>query len=321
VSVRSGALLIATALGASACGATIERRAEPEPPRDWTAAVDDVSLSAEPEVWDGRTGEPLTLEAVRARLGAVDVVLVGERHGDRDYHLTQAQVLLVARGVGFTTVGVEWLPWHRRTAVRAAAAHPTLRDKLSALYVDLDWPRTWGHDFAAYVPALAFALEHMVLEPLNARRELSSVVARGGREAVPEDLKGELPPLDSGTEAHRRWFAELMQGAGAHGGHGHALGPEALERYYLAQLVWDESMALRVRELARGGKVVVLAGLGHTERGLGIAARLGDRPWLVVRPVADATEARARARDAAYPERDADLLWAFPRTITRASAR
>ncbi|MCC6623842.1 MAG: ChaN family lipoprotein [Deltaproteobacteria bacterium] len=305
-------------LGVAACGG-VERRGDDGP--SWSSE-DMIVEAAEYTVWDGRTGERLAPDEVLLRLGAADVVLVGEQHGERAFHRTQAQVLAVASAVGFRIAAVEWLPWHRRAAVRALGGQPVER-ALHELYHGLDWPRTWGHDFAAYVPALAFALERMVLEPLNARRELSKAVARGGRDAVPEDLRDEAPPLDSGSDAHRAWFADKM-GVGApggHGGHGHAMSAETLERYYLAQLVWDETMARNTRELARAGKVVVLAGLGHTERGLGIAARLGDLKALVVRPVADEAEARERARDAGFPEREADLLWAFPASTPRSATR
>jgi hypothetical protein len=126
---------------------------------------------------------------------------------------------------------------------------------------------------------------------------------------VPAERRAELPPLDTGNEAHRLWFAERMrQLAGSHPAH--AVEGEALERFYLAQLLRDEVMAASVLEaLERYDKVVVCAGLGHIERGLGIPARLGALERLVIIPVASAGEARRRARDQPFPEREADRVW------------
>lgn len=247
------------------------------------------------EVWDGRTGQALSMDEVNARLAAVDVVLVGEEHGQRDFQATELEVARVAHAVGFTTLAVEWITW----AARDAIAHSTS----ATVQHDLDWAHTWGHDFDSYRDIFTWAFAQGVpVVGVNARPELARALAKGGRDAVPAELASELTPLDSGFQAQRTWFWATM--VGAH----HPMPADALERYYLAQLLWDETMALHIDALADTHKVVAFAGLGHTQRALGIAHRLKHHV-LIVRPVADATEARRFAHDVDYPERDADLLW------------
>ncbi|MFO0748689.1 MAG: ChaN family lipoprotein [Myxococcota bacterium] len=312
-----GALALSACASASGGGA-------PPMPDDPSRLAFEVSLTgpASARAWDGRTGAPLDFDALVARLGAVDVVLVGEEHGTPDFQATQLQVAQVARVADYRSIGVEWLPWSLRPTL-AAFRGPSSPDVLRALYAAVDWPHTWGYAFSSYAPIFAWALDaSMPVEPLNARPEIAHAVATDTVSSLPEALRAEVPPLDSGSDAHRAWFRARMAAA-AHGSpHGHGHGPlddAGLERFYRAQLVWDETMAGHVVALAGSGKVVVFAGIGHTERALGIPARLGSLRYLVVRPVADEDEARVRVKDADFPEREADILWAYPRRTNTAS--
>ena len=88
-----------------------------------------------------------------------------------------------------------------------------------------------------------------------------------------------------------------------------------VERYYQAQVVWDETMGSRVAAtLAREGgpaKMLVYAGRVHVKRGLGIperAAKRGAAPYVVVLPV---TEKELKEELRLPPEeRSADFFWA-----------
>lgn len=92
--------------------------------------------------------------------------------------------------------------------------------------------------------------------------------------------------------------------------HPHGKFDEAkFERFYAAQLVWDETMAQHVAEALKApgapARIVVVAGEGHT-RSFAIpdrAARRGASPYLTVLPVFDEDEADARR------DRVADVLW------------
>ena len=90
---------------------------------------------------------------------------------------------------------------------------------------------------------------------------------------------------------------------------------DATERYYQAQVVWDETMGSRVAAtLDRYGgpaKMVVFAGRVHVKRGLGIpdrAAKRGVLPYVVVLPVTE-SELKEELR-LAPGERSADFFWA-----------
>jgi len=119
---------------------------------------------------------------------------------------------------------------------------------------------------------------------LNARRELTRAIAREGLEALTPELRAELPELDTSDAEHRAMVTEAL------GGH-EGMDPARLERFYLAQLTWDESMAEGVARTMSAPspphRIVVLAGRMHVQAGLGIprrAARRGITPFVVILP-------------------------------------
>lgn len=275
---------------------------------------DETAPSIRGRVIDARSGRVVEPGELAERLAAAHVILVGEQHASPPHHAVQREVIerVAALAPGRVAIGVEWLPRSQRLALAGytfAEPAPSLEELRAAVR----WDDLWKHDFAAYAPVFEAARGLRIpIVPLNVEPGLTRFIARGGIEAVPPERRGELPPLTTGNAAHRRWFAERMAEAAA--GHPeHAVTGEALERFYLAQVVWDEAMAEAARHVALRYKVVVLAGTGHVERGLGIPARMGALRRLVILPVEDAADAAARARDADFPEREADLFWVMPR--------
>lgn len=273
----------------------------------------------EARVFDGRTGRELTPDEVATRLLSARVVLVGEEHANPAYHAVQAEVaetlVAVAGDASTIALAVEWLPRSTRLTLEGWSGGGAPSDELR---VATRWDELWGHDFAAYAPLLErMRAARVAILPINAEPGLARLVARGGVDGVPPERRAELPPLDSGTDAHRAWFTERMRDAG----HGHAIEGPALERFYLAQLVWDETMAGNVRAAAADyTHVVVCAGVGHVERALGIPARLAPLATLVVLPITSREDIATHALDAPFPEREADLLWLTPRVAVPLAA-
>lgn len=252
---------------------------------------------------DGRSGELVSDAAARRRMFAARVVLVGERHADPRSMATHGAVLaLLASEAKRSAVAVEWLPHSARLAVSGWLASG---EPVEALGEAVAWGRVWGHELAAYAPVLeAMRRLGFAMVPVNAEPGLARLVARHGVNGVPPERVAELPPLDSANAAQRAWFSGVMEqlGAAGHGhGHGHGQGDKegVLERLYLAQLVWDESMARRVVALTNDfARVVVFAGTGHIGSGFGIPERLGALGKLVVLPAESLAEARSRALEA-----------------------
>ena len=94
----------------------------------------------------------------------------------------------------------------------------------------------------------------------------------------------------------------------------HEVPPDAVERYYQAQVIWDETMASKVAETFTRpdapARMIVLAGVVHVEGGIGIpkrAAKRGAQPYVVVIPSTE--EELEQELDLPPEERAGDYYW------------
>ncbi|UJR83753.1 ChaN family lipoprotein [Sandaracinus amylolyticus] len=264
----SAALVIAACGGAPAATERTTPRSSPSTP-----------------IVDVRTGARMTLEELAIALDVARVVYVGERHDAAADHEAQRAVIaaLLARG-GSLAIGMEMFQRPFQAPLDAYVARSI--DEAEMLRAT-EWQERWNMDFALYRPILELARDAGApVVALNARRELTRTIARQGDAALTPELRAELPAeMVTDDAAHR---AMIMEAFGEHPG----MEPAVLERFYLAQLVWDETMAERVAStLASEGapaRMVVLAGRVHVQGGLGIpqrAARRGAEPYRVVMPL------------------------------------
>ncbi|MGB5546136.1 MAG: ChaN family lipoprotein [Polyangiales bacterium] len=265
------------------------------------------SQSAPLSLVDAATGKSIEAEAFFAALRTKAVVYVGERHDQAVDHAAQYAILRqLHQDESSIAVGMEMfqVPFQEPLDEWSAG-----RIDEAVLCRDTEYDKRWGFDFSMYRPLLEYARNRGIeVVALNASKELAYAVAKDGIDRLSPELASDLPELDLDDEAHRALFdAEFDVGE-------HAVG-DGIDRYYQAQVVWDETMGSRVAEtLGRDGgpaKMIVLAGRVHVKRGLGVperAAKRGAAPYAVVLPV---TEKELKAELKLPPEeRSADFFWA-----------
>ncbi len=268
------------------------------------------SQSAPLSLVDAATGKSIEAEAFFAALRTKAVVYVGERHDQAVDHAAQYAILRqLHRDESSIAIGMEMfqVPFQEPLDEWSAG-----RIDEAVLRRDTEYDKRWGFDFSMYRPLLEYARNRGIeVVALNASKELAYAVAKDGIDSLSPELASDLPELDLDDEAHRALFdAEFDVGE-------HAVG-DGIDRYYEAQVVWDETMGSRVAEtLERDGgpaKMVVFAGRVHVKRGLGVperAAKRGAAPFAVVLPV---TEKELKAELKLPPEeRSADYFWAVER--------
>ena len=265
----------------------------------------------EPRIVDTLTGEILTPGDMGSRLKHADIIYVGELHSSLSHHRVQRDLIVALIRAGTRpALGLEMVEaQHQKVLDRWVAGDLTE----SALRSLLDWQEGWGHDFSLYRDIFELARVHKIpLFALNAPRSLVRRVAKVGREGLTEEELRICPPLRSGTPEHRKYVRGFFQGH--HGGHAHSF-----DRFYAAQLVWDEFMAARVGEALPQvkGPLVVLAGRGHIEFAHGIPSRVEatfDSSFLVVLPVAPGhlSHYAKHLRRLSYPDKRADFFWEAP---------
>jgi uncharacterized iron-regulated protein len=253
----------------------------PTPARAAPARV--VSPPPPGTILDHRTGRPVSFEEMASRLHGAAVVYVGEGHDQRAHHEFQVRVLdaVSARRGGPVALGLEMfsLPQqpHLDAFTKGEIDEEGLRERT-------DWAKRWGFGWEMYRPLLSLARERGVaLVALNAPREVTRKVARGGLESLTPEERAALPALDLSDARHRAFVRA------AFGAHGETMKEAVFERFYTAQVVWDETMADSVaRWLASAGpgaRVVVVAGNGHVADRFGIplrAKRRSGRPYVAI---------------------------------------
>lgn len=229
-------------------------------------------LGLKSRIYDLRTKQQVTLAALLADLETARVIYVGENHDNPHDHAVQAGLLRhLWRQDRSLWVGVEMVSRPFQTALDAWAQGETEEEELLET---LEWEERWGFDFDFYRPVFEFARAHRLsLVALNAPAEVTRAISRGGLEALSPEQRAELPELDTKNELHRAMVEEAFQE--------HKMPPDRFERFYLAQLAWDETMAdtVAARALAAGAprRGFVIAGLSHLRDRLGIPSRAQRR--------------------------------------------
>ncbi len=251
---------------------------------------------------------PASDEELDAALRAARAVYVGEEHDDPHHHAAEAELLARTYALDpSVALGMEMLPRAMQPALDDFVAG---RSDEKAFLAAVDWAKTWGFRFEWYRPLLAFCRAHRLRAfALNAPHALAHAVAQGGVAGLAAADRAALPEMVPGPPAHR---AQLEEAFRAHGGEAHAhVAGAALDHFYEAQLLWDETMAAAVADAVAGPsaphRIVVVAGVGHARR-FAVpqrAERRGVAPDVVVLP--------AYRREAGNPGEGVDFLWILGR--------
>jgi uncharacterized iron-regulated protein len=129
------------------------------------------------------------------------------------------------------------------------------------------------------------------------------------RQAIPDSIV-------KGPDGYRDRLFTLYQDS--HQGHGNSA---SFERFFLVQVLWDETMADRIAKLLKENPkqlVVVLAGQGHVNYGEGIpdrvARRLSSQSIKQISVLLNPTQEQAKdtANDSVARSAIADYFWYFP---------
>ena len=250
------------------------------------------SVAAEPKpgtILDHRSGSAVDFDAMVERLATASIVYVGEQHDQAQHHAFQARVLfaLVDRWSADSNptrpiaLGLEMFQKPSQPALDAYAKgeidEKTMLEKT-------EWATRWGYGWEMYAPMLRLCREkHLSIVALNAPKEITRTVSRKGLDGLTPEQRASLPPLDLSDAGHRAFVKE------AFGAHGASMPADTFERFYTAQVIWEETMSSSVAEwlLANGpsAHMVVVAGDGHIADRFGVparAAKKSQRPYLTV---------------------------------------
>ena len=209
------------------------------------------------------------------KLLEADVICVGETHDSELHHRVQLQIIkaLYARDERLG-IGMEMFQRPFQLALDRYLRGETGEEEFLQA---TEYKQRWGFDWSLYRPIVEFCRKNgLPVAALNAPRELTARISKVGHAGLNAAEKVQLGDVDFHVKAHRDyWFERLAK---LHGSFTPT--PEQMERSYQVMTVWDDYMgasAVQFQQARQLRRLVVLAGSGHIDLGLGIPARAGKR--------------------------------------------
>lgn len=241
---------------------------------------------------DATTGRQIDFDAMVEELLRARIIYLGERHDEPLDHESQHRITeaVLARDPSLA-LGFEMFQYPRQAALDAYVAGEIDEEELLR---QTEWDRRWGFDFALYRPLVMLGRTRgLPLIALNAPQEITRTVAREGLEGLTDVQRAALPELDLEVAPHRETVLSTLR-------HHPNMDETTLERFYAAQVIWDETMAERTAAfMARPdapARMIVFAGTMHVQRPAvpERAARRGAAPYAIVLPMTRSELAEAR---------------------------
>lgn len=242
-----------------------------------TAMPDDSVVSPSllgPGIYDVAEGRLIEPDALFARLAQARFVLVGESHDDVWHHEVQRRVYeKLAAGDVPAALGMEMF---QRDVQPVLDAYVAGEIDEAAMLEQTMWSIRWGMDPDFYSAIWRIAQAHgYPVVALNIERELVRDVGRKGVDGLTAEQQAQLPEMDLSNDAYRHHLRQIFAQ------HGMGDDEERLDKFFQAQVLWDEAMAASGFEFMIANpaveRIVMLAGSGHITRGWGIPSRLERR--------------------------------------------
>jgi uncharacterized iron-regulated protein len=143
-----------------------------------------------------------------------------------------------------------------------------------------EYEKRWGFPWELYAPILRFAKQNKLpVLAANTPSEITRKVSRSGLESLTAEEKKLIPPLKEIRTDNEEYRKLVLAAFEQHQSGGHGNSPN-IERFFLAQVLWDETMAETIAQFQQKNpkhQIVVLAGMGHIVYGYGIPSRVERR--------------------------------------------
>ena len=209
-------------------------------------------------------------------LKTADVVYLGETHDRAEDH--QAQLEIIQQLYQKNPQIVIGLEMFQRPYQEVLDRYVAGEISETELIEKTEYLQRWGFPWSNYAEILRFARQNKIpVLALNTPSEVTRKVARGGLESLTEEDKIHIPPageIRTDNAEYRQMLLEVYQ---QHGGHGNS---SAFDNFFLAQVLWDETMAETIAAHLRNhpkSQIIVLAGKGHIVYNYGIPSRVERR--------------------------------------------
>ncbi len=207
------------------------------------------------------------------------VIYLGETHDSEEDHKKQLKIIqeLYDRSHKKIAIAMEMF---QRPSQNAIANYLAGKITEAELLKQTEYEQRWGFPWELYAPILRFAKANNIrVLAINTPSEITRKVSRQGLESLTPEERKLIPPF-SEIRAFPDEYRKLVLAAfEAHQNSGHGKSKN-LESFFLAQVLWDETMAESIANFVKANpdsQVIVLAGQGHIVYDYGIPSRVKRR--------------------------------------------
>ncbi|MFH2219120.1 MAG: ChaN family lipoprotein [Pseudomonadota bacterium] len=254
---------------------------------------------SEGSIVETANGVPVSFENLTTDLAGVRIVYVGEQHTSAAHHEIQLTVIkAIYKKHPDISIGMEMFD----------VSYQEILDQWSAGKLDrkeflekVHWYANWKFDYDLYADILNFIKEKKIkLVGLNIPFHIPPRIREGGIENLSGDDKKYLPgKIDASDAAHKAYVETIFK---TH----HFSKRVNFDYFYMAQCVWEDTMAESIARNLKEKTMIVLAGNGHIVRKFGIPDRTFQRTGASFRTI-------YLAPGGSEVERDfADYIWVTP---------
>ncbi len=221
--------------------------------------------NSQSQVLDGKSLQPVLTSQIIQNIQPGSVLILGENHGlaaHRDQHLVLLQ-LLRDRGLK-VSVGMEFINYPDQIFLNQYLSHEVDDEQFLKL---VDWK---GFPFEFYKQQILFPnfLNGEKTLGLNIPRLITSKIAKTGLESLTVGERNLLPTdFKIGRDSYKQRFANTI----------HVPPGPVLDRYFVAQSAWDDTMAFQSVNFLNANPdqvLVIVVGEFHAQYGGGLADRI-----------------------------------------------
>ena len=215
-----------------------------------------------------------TLQAIIPQLAHHKAVLIGESHTTYGDHLNQLAIIKGLRPHWKKmAIGLEFVQYPYQHALDDYISEKITQETMLR---KTQWYDRWKYDFRLYRPIFEYAKQQQIpLIALNTPREITKRISKVGIKGLSPTERAQLPLIiDTSNQQYKKALETVYS---QHGGKSRS---KKFERFYQAQLAWDETMADQAAKFISKNpayQLVILAGGGHMKNRHGIPSRLQRR--------------------------------------------
>jgi uncharacterized iron-regulated protein len=234
-------------------------------------------------------GQLITTPGMVSQLELADVVYLGETHDRAADHAAQLAIIQTLHNRHPNlAIGLEMF---QRPYQKLLDRYVAGELDEAALRNRSEYDQRWGFDWELYAPILRYAKAQQIpLIALNTLQEVTRKVSRQGLASLNWSDRRFIPPLSTirtAPDAYRKMLAEIF--ASMHPSKTAKPDPNRFDRFFQAQVLWDETMAdriVQIRKQQTPTQIIVLVGQGHLVYRYGIPDRVDRRqPGLIQRVI------------------------------------